>query len=108
MMDLTIIVPHYNSTDSLKKLLATIPKRNNIEIIVVDDKSKKKERNLYDELKASQEFSHVMFLLNLTKIKGAGVCRNIGLRCAKGEWVLFADSDDFFVEGFYQIIKKYF
>ena len=36
---LTIIIPHHNIPDLLRKLLASIPKRNSIQIIVVDDHS---------------------------------------------------------------------
>lgn len=36
---LTIIIPHHNIPDLLRKLLASIPKRNSIQMIVVDDHS---------------------------------------------------------------------
>lgn len=104
---LSIIIPHYNSVQSLTKLLNSIPKRNDIEIIVVDDKSNK-DLNQFDRIKNSFQYSHVKFLKNSTNEKGAGVCRNIGLNKATGKWVLFADSDDFFVDGFYSKVKKYF
>ena len=36
---LTIIIPHYNSPKLLDKLLDSIPEREELEVIVVDDNS---------------------------------------------------------------------
>lgn len=108
MVNLSIIIPHYNSYTSLKCLLLSIPKRDDLEIIVIDDKSDnsvlKKIENFIEELK----FNNIILLRNETNKNGAGVCRNLGLKMAKGRWVLFADSDDFFVNGFYDKIREYF
>ncbi|AFG34273.1 glycosyl transferase [Fervidobacterium pennivorans DSM 9078] len=106
-IDLSIIIPHYNSPKTLRKLLESIPVLDSLEVIVVDDKSDKYTEELR-EIRSDKRFEHVLFLSNDTEIKGAGKCRNIGLSLAKGKWVLFADSDDFFVEGFYDIVSKYF
>ena len=107
MTDLTIIIPHYNTHDLLKKLLDTIPVYDNIQTIVIDDKSDSDIVKLH-ALRNDAGFNHVAFLDNTTDKKGAGVCRNIGLESAGGEWVLFADADDFFTENFYSKIEKYF
>lgn len=56
----------------------------------------------------NQKYKHVQFLINKAEKKGAGVCRNIGLKHAKGKRLIFADSDDFFVKDFYSKIEKYF
>src|SRR5699024_4759838 len=107
MIDLTIIIPHYNSTNSLIKLLNSIPNKKNIEVIVIDDKSNKSEQiqlcHIYRNVN-----SNVKIIKNNTQKKGAGVCRNIGLKTAIGKWLLFADSDDFFVKSFYEKVEKYF
>ena len=39
-VQLSIIIPHYNSPNLLKRMLNSIPEREDIEIIVVDDCSK--------------------------------------------------------------------
>lgn len=103
--DLSIIIPHYNIFGLLRKLLDSIPTKDNIEIIVVDDKSDEKG---FEGIVKEKKYEHVIFLKNDTNKKGAGTCRNIGLEKATGKWVLFADADDFFVEGFYQKVAKYF
>ena len=103
---LTIIIPHYNYPDGLKRLLETIPDNSEIQVIVVDDKSTK-DLDLYEKLKKEYSVKNVEFYDN-TWDKGAGNCRNIGLSKAKGEWYLFADSDDMFLDGFYDVVKEYF
>lgn len=102
---LSIVIPHFNSSKLLEKLLFTIPKIKYIQIIVVDDKSKIIEFNYVKQLYKKYNFE---LYINTTDKKGAGVARNIGLKAAKGKWILFADSDDYFVENFYDKIKNYF
>ncbi len=103
----SIIIPYYNSIYSLKRLLESIPKVDDIEVIVVDDNSTKNLNEYIDLVKGQQSFNH-KFLRNDTSHKGAGVCRNIGINHAIGKWLLFADADDFFVEDWVKTIEKFF
>ena len=103
-MNLSIVIPHYNGSYLLGKLLSTIPKKIDIQIIVVDDKSEVSHLKVIDELNKIYNFE---FYKN-NRTKGAGTCRNIGLEKAKGKWILFADSDDFFINKFYQKVSMYF
>lgn len=104
MINLTIIVPHYNSSRKLEKLLSSIPSRNDIQLIIVDDNSE-----LYDlkYLMLLKKIFNFQLFMNYGK-KGAGACRNIGINKAIGRWILFADSDDFFENDFYNKIAKFF
>ncbi|MEA3553062.1 MAG: glycosyltransferase family 2 protein [Campylobacterota bacterium] len=102
---LSIIIPHYNSSKLLKKLLSTIPQGKNIQIIVVDDKSKKEDIEYIKTLYSKYDFE---LYINDTDKKGAGVARNIALQKAKGKWILFADSDDYFTDNFYEAVDEYF
>jgi len=107
MTTLSIIIPHYNSVEELKILLSSIPDNKNIQTIIVDDKSTV-DKESYNKLKKKLENTSTLFLKNKTNKKGAGVCRNIALQHADGQWILFADSDDFFMEDFYNLISPYF
>lgn len=107
MKQLSIIIPHFNSPDSLKVLLDSIPKNEEVEVIVIDDKSDK-YLELYNQIKMKNEYINVQFYENNELKKGAGVCRNIGIKKATGRWILFADADDYFLIDFYDKIKKYF
>ncbi len=104
MVNLTIIIPHFNSVKTLEKLIESIPVKPDIQIIVIDDKSNKDPSEFLSE----NNLNRILLLDNKEKKKGAGVCRNIGLQNADGRWILFADADDFFVEGFYEAVSHFF
>jgi len=101
----SIIIPHYNIPDQLRRLLLSIPVKEDLEVIVVDDKSDKKLEEL-NRCRIEFESSGCRFIDNQSEEKGAGVCRNIGIEHANGRWLLFADSDDQFTEDFYDIISR--
>lgn len=103
---LSIIIPHYNCPQYLRTLLLSISNLSEIQVIVVDDKS---TQNLEEYKTLKEEFSgkNIEFYEN-NEVKSAGTCRNIGLRHAAGAWLLFADSDDYFTEGFYDVVSGYF
>ena len=89
---LTIIIPHYNTPDGLKRLLETIGYFNGLEVIVVDDNSDKNVKE-YEQIVKEYD-NRVLFTKNTTGKKGAGAARNTGLKYATGKWVAFMDADD--------------
>lgn len=97
----TFIIPHHNNPNLLNRCIQTIPERNDIEIIVVDDNSeeKYKPQNLRSDVK--------LISIDKRNSKGAGRARNYGLCSAQGEWLLFADCDDFYEHGFIEELDKY-
>ena len=100
---ISIIIPHYNSVQSALNLLDSIPNDERIEVIVVDDRSSENITKLREKIGITNRSIYNNDKLN----KGAGTARNIGLSHAKGKWLLFADSDDWFVEGWFDIVCKY-
>lgn len=99
----TILIPHHNIPLLLKRCLESIPRRKDIQVIVVDDCST-------ESCKCVESFQDNWgeFLLIENKIpKGAGHARNVGLEFIKGEFVIFADCDDFFSIEFSSILDKY-
>lgn len=78
----------------------SIPKRNDLEIIVVDDRST-------DKKNIEKILDRCVFITNTSSKKSAGVCRNIGMKKAKGDWILFADSDDLFIDNAFDIFDLY-
>lgn len=106
MIDFSIIIPHYNIPECLERLICSIPQKDNLEIIVVDDKSDT-NLDLLERCRKRYENENCRFYKNNTEHKGAGICRNIGIKKARGKWLLFADSDDFFTDNMYDIISGY-
>ncbi|AUC14170.1 hypothetical protein BTO06_02955 [Tenacibaculum sp. SZ-18] len=99
MVKISIIIPHYNSIKTLKRLLESIPNEGWIKTIVVDDGSAQ------DISAVKNSFSHVLFLKVPEGKKGAGAARNIGIQKAEGKYLLFADADDYFLENSFELIK---
>lgn len=64
----TIIIPHFGDPGLLSRAMASVPSRDDVELLVEED----------------------------TGRKGAGYARNRALDRARGKWILFLDSDDFF------------
>ena len=99
----TLIIPHYNIPNLLKRLLSTIPRRKDLQVIVVDDCSSKN----YESLEIiKEEYDWVEWYSTGTN-GGGGKARNIGLKHALGKYILFADADDFFTPGISSILDKY-
>lgn len=102
---LSVIIPHHNIPNLLERCLNSIPERDCIQVIVVDDNS---DSSIVD-FNHFPGYNRDNVEIYLTKEgKGAGYARNVGLTHANGKWLLFADSDDFFVENFFDIVKDYF
>lgn len=97
----SIIIPHRNNPELLDRLLSTIPMREDIEIIVADDNS-----DMNKKPQVSRKDVRVIEI-GPRETKGAGHARNVAMAEAIGEWYVFADSDDFFVEGFINVLDIY-
>ena len=100
----TIIIPHKNIPILLQRCLDSIPHREDLQIIVVDDNS---DPNKVD-------FSHFpgldrpdCMVIFTKEGKGAGYARNVALREVDSKWVLFADADDFYSENLNEFLDKY-
>ena len=99
----SIIIPHKNIPHLLERLIKSIPVRDDLEIIVVDDHSDGSVKENLNKI----ERDNLTFLFN-QDCRGAGFARNCALPIAKGKWVLFADSDDFFNQGFNDFLDEYY
>lgn len=104
-VQLSVITPTHNSSQFIEKLLDSIPKDPAIEVVLVDDHSKDYD-NLVKVVNGHKIASQIKILQN-HQPNSAGTSRNIGLSKARGKWVVFADSDDYFSDNFKQIINRY-
>ena len=103
-MDYTysVSIPHYNSPKLLARMLKSIPEREDIQVIVVDDGSN--EDNVA-ELKNLQHKNLELILLG--ENHGGGYARNVGLQHASGRWFISVDADDCFSEDAFEVFDKY-
>lgn len=90
----SFIIPHKNCPQLLSRCINSIPERDDVEIIVVDDNSDDDKRPSGLPPKAK------VVLLDEYNSKGAGRARNMGIANATGKWLLFADADDFYENDF--------
>jgi glycosyltransferase involved in cell wall biosynthesis len=89
----SLIIPHFNDSDRLVRLLKSVPvEREDIEVIVVDDCTPKQE-----SLDSIRNCWPMVLWLSTPQNSGAGAARNVGMDAATGRWLLFADSDDEFM-----------
>lgn len=99
----SFIIPHKNSLALLERCVKSIPLRDDVQVIVVDDDS----RILKEEWDGFKMLFPNIELIKAKGCKSAGAVRNLGLSYAKGQWVLFADCDDYYEHGFLDILDKY-
>lgn len=90
----SVIIPVYNVEEYLRECLDSVINQTlkEIEIICVDDGSTDNSLKILKEYAQKDNRITVMKQKNLY----AGIARNAGLSQAKGEYLSFLDSDDFF------------
>lgn len=90
----SVIVPVYNTEKYLEQCLNSILGQTlqEIEVICIDDGSSDGSVNIIEKMRA--EDARLQLLTQ--KNAGGGAARNLGIRHAKGKYLMFLDSDDFF------------
>ena len=92
----SVIMPIYNAEKYLATTLDSVfcQDYKDIEIVLVDDCSKDRSAQIISDLKKSHP--EIVYYLQ-EKNMGAGAARNKALELAKGQYVAFLDSDDFWM-----------
>ncbi|MBX2940053.1 MAG: glycosyltransferase family 2 protein, partial [Ferruginibacter sp.] len=90
----SIIIPFKSRIDLLLETIKSFQTQTfqNWELILVDDGT-----SLFEVQQIEGWISNdvrVKHLRRMDGMQGASVCRNLGLKMAKGKWVIFFDSDD--------------
>lgn len=100
MIKVSVIIPCYNSYKYMNKCLKSLEDQTfkDFEVIFVDDYS---TDNTYNDLKKYLENTNLQWeLLKNSQNSGPGQSRNNGIEKAKGEFVCFMDSDDWYENNF--------
>lgn len=109
MIKLSIIIPTYNNAELLKELLNKLLLQRdklplpmferNVEIIVINDGST-------ENMDFLRLYSQDVIIVNKVN-GGAASARNLGLNTAKGDYIVFVDSDDDVSDDFIEKILNY-
>lgn len=106
---ISIIVPVFNARVYIERCVNSLlaQEYQNIEIVLVDDGSTDGSGEICDELASKYSNIRVIHQANA----GASLARKKGIEQAKGEYLMFADSDDYvsanYVSALYSALIKY-
>lgn len=111
-IDVSIIVPVYNTEDYLDNCLESLVNMNydksKYEIIAINDCST--DGSLSILTKYEKKYNNII-LFNLDENHGVSYARNIGIQAANGTYLMFCDSDDKYdvdtIKKFMNNVKKY-
>lgn len=90
---LSVIIPVYNTEKFLAKAIESVLNQTyrDLEVIIINDGSTDGSGEICDRYAQRDNRVYVIHKKN----EGQGVARNLGISCAKGEYITFLDSDDY-------------
>lgn len=93
----SVIIPVWNQEELITRALLSIPKREDIQVIVINDASTDDTclSIAHFDMEYGQEFYEFLYLRN-TENRGVGYTINRGYDRAVGEYVVALGSDDYF------------
>ena len=99
---LSVIIPHYNSSQWCEKLIKKLIHQKNhsypeTEIILVDDAST-------EDISYLKKYESDIKIIRCKENKGVSHARNIGLEESRGDYIQFVDSDDDVTDDFLHVI----
>ena len=104
MINYSIIIPHKNIPKLLQRCLDSIPVRDDVQVIVVDDNS---DLDVVDFSNFPQwSGEHYETYFSKTTLF-AGGARNVGMQHALGTWIVYLDADDLFAPQINAVLDKY-
>jgi glycosyltransferase involved in cell wall biosynthesis len=102
----SFIVPAHNEEDVIGKCLDSILKqKGNYEVIVVNDGSTDKTREIVE--KYVKKYPKKIKLINFSRGHSAGFARNRGAEKARGEWIIFIDADQILEKNFLKKVENF-
>lgn len=107
--EISIIVPIYNGSRYLKRLLDSVAVQDElgIELILVNDGSTDDSLGVIEACRSKLEIAGIaVYLINKKENEGISSARNCGLECARGNFVLFVDQDDWLEYDYVRTLKK--
>lgn len=106
MYKVSVIIPVYNQEKLVIKAIESVPTRDDIEILVIDDAS---TDNTYKNVQdyANEHLDKNIIILSNSENKGVAYTVNKGYDNAKGLYVVLLGSDDYFyTDKFIEIMQQ--
>jgi glycosyltransferase involved in cell wall biosynthesis len=101
---LSVIIPSYNRLSTISVAIGSVLQQSGIdfEIVFVDDGSTDGTGKFLQDLNQPRirYFSQAR--------SGVSAARNLGIRESRGEWIMFLDSDDRFLPGYFEKVSPLF
>ena len=99
---ISVIIPSYNSEKFIFKCINSIPINKKVEVLLIDDFSKKNLKNKIN----LKKYNNFKIFRNKSNF-GPGMSRNFGIKKSKGKYILFLDSDDYLKKmNFLKLVNK--
>ncbi len=104
-VDVSVIIPVYNTEKYLKKCLDSIINQEYqvLEIIVINDGSTDNSKRIINNY--MKKYNNIVYFEKSNS--GQASARNLGLQHAKGKYISFIDSDDYVEKDLYKELDKY-
>lgn len=104
-MKISVIIPAYNVEKYISESLNSVlySDYEDFEIILINDGSTDKTDKICRDY--LNKYDNIIYLQQ--ENQGASVARNLGLRYAKGDWVVFLDADDKISKDFLNLVSVY-
>jgi hypothetical protein len=101
MPKVSIIIPAFNSADTIVEALESVKAQTytDYEVIVVDDASIDNTVEVVEAWLGTSETTGTWRLLRQAQNTGPAAARNRGIQESCGEWLAFLDSDDIWLSG---------
>ena len=99
----TIVIPSYNRAHFISHAIQSVIDQTfqNWELIIIDDGSTDNTKDVvlsFDDIRIKYVYQ---------KNQERSIARNNGIKRAKGIWICFLDSDDYFLENHLTVLKEY-
>lgn len=99
---ISVVIPAHNEERHIKLCLAALERnKGNFEVIVVNDGSNDKTRQMAEKSKTVKK------ILNFDKSHSAAFARNRGAEISSGKYLVFIDADQIVENGFIEKVENY-
>lgn len=100
----SVIIPVFNTEKYIGRCIESVlhSQYNEFEIIIIDDGSTDASAEICKYYSNRDSRINYYYQENA----GVSVARNVGIEMARGEWIVFLDSDDYILDNYFNLIEE--